>query len=198
MIGRNRRERRRAGLHLHATPVVRETGLPLGVLRAKLDAPKSPRDRRHAELLLKRIALPRGPSALRRGSRSLAGVPVPPPAPTWTGTDFYPLVRLATSVSGPRCARVAVRASRIGCFPGRPSKAGGKSWPHRNPEQSPAEAVSGSLRSAPVRAWMLLKVKRQSARIKASKQAARPRRLARVARMELRYETLTRFRAPAR
>ena len=38
---------------------------------------------------------------------------------------------------------------------------------------------------------MLLEVKRQSARIKASKQAARPRRLARVARMELRYETLT-------
>ena len=68
------------------------------------------------------------------------------------------------------------------------AKAAGKSG-DRNPEQK--RTLFGRLRSAPVRARMLLEVKRQSARIKASKQAARPRRLARVAPMELRYETLT-------
>ncbi len=40
MIGRNQTGATARGLHLHATLVVSETGLPLGVLRAKLDAPK--------------------------------------------------------------------------------------------------------------------------------------------------------------
>ena len=68
------------------------------------------------------------------------------------------------------------------------AKAAGKS---ADPDPEQKRKLFGRLRSAPVRARMLLEVKRQSARIKASKQAARPRRLARVARMELRYETLT-------
>ena len=40
VIGRNQTGATARGLHLHATLVVSETGLPLGVLRAKLDAPK--------------------------------------------------------------------------------------------------------------------------------------------------------------
>ena len=47
------------------------------------------------------------------------------------------------------------------------------------------------MRSEPVRARFRLKVSRLSRRIKASRQAARPGRAARVAEMELRYETLT-------
>ena len=49
----------------------------------------------------------------------------------------------------------------------------------------------GRMRSAPVRGRFRLKVSRLSRRIKASRQAARPGRAARVAEMELRYETLT-------
>ena len=164
--------------------MVSETGLPLGVLRAKLDAPKpGPVATRKKKKTYPWIE---GLRDCAEVSRSLDGVRVV--SVVDREADFFAL--FAEQRASPEVElfhlvrakqdRVLKRKTR--------AKAAGKSA-DRDPEQK--RKLFGRLRSAPVRARMLLKVKRQSARIKASKQAARPRRPARVARMELRYETLT-------
>ncbi len=58
-------------------------------------------------------------------------------------------------------------------------------------QKTPKRTRFGHLRAAPVRARFRLQVPRQSRRIQASKQASRSGEPARVAPMELRYETLT-------
>ena len=61
----------------------------------------------------------------------------------------------------------------------------------RGSGKTPKRTRFGHLRAAPLRARFRLQVPRQSRRIQASKQASRSGGPARVAPMELRYETLT-------
>ena len=179
VIGSNQTGATARGLHLHATLVVGETGLPLGVLRAKLDAPK------------------RGPAATRREkktfrwieglrdcaevSRSLDGVRVI--SVMDREADFFGL--FAEQRENPE-VDLLVRAKQDRVLerkiPGKKKKGSG---------QRKNRKLFGRMRSEPVRGRFLLKVSRLSRRIKASRQAARPGRAARVAEMELRYETLT-------
>ena len=182
VIGRNQTGATARGLHLHATLVVSETGLPLGVLRAKLDAPKGgPAATRRAKKTYRWIE---GLRDCAEVSRSLDGVRVV--SVVDREADFFALFdeqRASPEVEllvRAKQDRVLKRKTR--------SKGAGKSGDRK---QEQKRKLFGRLRAAPVRARMLLQVKRQSARIKASKQAARPARPARVARMEVRYETLT-------
>ena len=182
VIGRNQTGATARGLHLHATLVVSETGLPLGVLRAKLDAPKpGPVATRKKKKTYRWIE---GLRDCAEVSRSLDGVRVV--SVVDREADFFAL--FAEQRASPE-VELLVRAKQDRVLKRKTrAKAAGKSG---DPDPEQKRKLFGRLRSAPVRARMLLKVKRQSARIKASKQAARPGRLARVARMELRYETLT-------
>ena len=182
VIGRNQTGATARGLHLHATLVVSETGLPLGVLRAKLDAPKpGPVATRKKKKTYRWIE---GLRDCAEVSRSLDGVRVV--SVVDREADFFAL--FAEQRASPE-VELLVRAKQDRVLKRKTrAKAAGKS---ADPDPEQKRKLFGRLRSAPVRARMLLEVKRQSARIKASKQAARPRRLARVARMELRYETLT-------
>ncbi len=182
VIGRNQTGATARGLHLHATLVVSETGLPLGVLRAKLDAPKpGPVATRKKKKTYRWIE---GLRDCAEVSRSLDGVRVV--SVVDREADFFAL--FAEQRASPE-VELLVRAKQDRVLKRKTrAKAAGKS---ADPDPEQKRKLFGRLRSAPVRARMLLEVKRQSARIKASKQAARPRRPARVARMELRYETLT-------
>lgn len=176
VIGRNQTGATARGLHLHATLAVSERGLPLGVLRAKLDAPKpGPAATRKAKKTYRWIE---GLRDCAKVSRTLDGVRVV--SVVDREADFFAL--FAEQRACPE-VDLLVRAKQDRVLERKAPGKRGKGNPERK--------LFGRLRAAPVRARILLKVKRQSARIKASKQAARPARPARVARMELRYETLT-------
>lgn len=180
VIGRNQTGATARGLHLHATLAVSETGLPLGVLRAKLDAPKpgpaaTPKEKKTYRWI-------EGLRDCAEVRRSLDGVRVI--SVVDREADFFAL--FAEQRATPE-VELLVRAKQDRVLE-RKTRA---KTPGSNGKPKRERRLFGRLRSAPVRARMGLKVKRQSARIKASKQAARPGRPARVARMELRYETLT-------
>ena len=146
------------------------------MLRAKLDAPKGgPAATRRAKKTYRWIE---GLRDCAEVSRSLDGVRVV--SVVDREADFFALFDEQRASSE---VELLVRAKQDRVLERKAPGERGKGKPERK--------LFGRLRAAPVRARILLKVKRQSARIKASKQAARPARPARVARMELRYETLT-------
>ncbi len=180
VIGRNQTGATARGLHLHATLVVSERGLPLGVLRAKLDAPKPGRAATRREK--KTFRWIEGLRDCAEVSRSLDGVRVI--SVMDREADFFGL--FAEQRKHPE-VELLVRAKQDRVRKRR-AKAAGKSGDRK---QDPKRTLFGRMRSEPVRARFLLKVSRLSRRIKASRQAARPGRAARVAEMELRYETLT-------
>ena len=165
VIGRNQTGATARGLHLHATLVVSETGLPLGVLRAKLDAPKpGPAATRKKKKTYRWIE---GLRDCAEVSRSLDGVRVV--SVVDREADFFAL--FAEQRASPE-VELLVRAKQDRVLKRKTrAKAAGKS---ADPDPEQKRKLFGRLRSAPVRARMLLEVKRQSARIKASKQAARP------------------------
>ena len=164
VIGRNQTGATARGLHLHATLVVSETGLPLGVLRAKLDAPKpGPAATRKKKKTYRWIE---GLRDCAEVSRSLDGVRVV--SVVDRAADFFAL--FAEQRASPE-VELLVRAKQDRVLKRKTrAKAAGKSG---DPDPEQKRKLFGRLRSAPVRARMLLEVKRQSARIKASKQAAR-------------------------
>ena len=163
VIGRNQTGATARGLHLHATLVVSETGLPLGVLRAKLDAPKpGPAATRKKKKTYRWIE---GLRDCAEVSRSLDGVRVV--SVVDREADFFAL--FAEQRASPE-VELLVRAKQDRVLKRKTrAKAAGKSG---DPDPEQKRKLFGRLRSAPVRAR-----RRQSARIK-GKQAARPRRLA--------------------
>ena len=179
VIGRNQTGATARGLHLHATLAVSETGLPLGVLRAKLDAPQpGPAATPRAKETYRWIE---GLRDCAEVSRTLDGVRVV--SVLDREANFFalfaeqrasPEVELVVLAKQDRVLKRKIRAKGT--------------WKSGDRKQEQKRKLFGRLRAAPVRAQILPKVKRQSARIKASKQAARP---GRPARMEVRYETLT-------
>lgn len=180
VIGRNQTGATARGLHLHATLAVSETGLPLGLLRAKLEAPKpGPAATRREKKTYRWIE---GLREIAEVRRSLDGVRVI--SVVDREADFFAL--FAEQRATPE-VDLLVRAKQDRVLERKPrGKASARSTKPKRERK-----LFGRLRAGPVRGRMRLQVKRQSARIKASKQAARPGRPARVAQMELRYETLT-------
>ena len=177
VIGRNQTGATARGLHLHATLAVSERGLPLGVLRAKLDAPKpGPAETRREKKTFRWIE---GLRDCAEVSRSLDGVRVI--SVMDREADFFGLF---TEKREHPEVELLVRARQDRVLERKvPGEKGSGKRKNRK--------LFGRMRSVPVRARFRLQVSRLSRRIKASRQAARPGRAARVAEMELRYETLT-------
>ena len=151
--------------------------MPLGVLRAKLEAPKGEKAASREEK--KSYRWIQGLRDCAEGSKSLDGVRVI--SVMDREADFFDL--FVEQREHPE-VDLLVRAMQDRVLE---RKAPGKKGSGKRKNRT----LFGRMRSAPVRSRFQLRVSRLSRRIKASRQAARPGRAARVAEMELRYETLT-------
>ncbi len=170
VIGTNQTSAKSRGLHLHSTLVVTDKGLPLGVLSARCDAPQPrPKD----------------------DERAATEVPVEEKK-TY---DWIVALRDCEAVAAemPRTQLVQVMDREADVFEVFDAWRQGAGRTHllvrakHNRWTTDGEKLFDAVRATPPCLQLELEVTRQSARLKKSKQQARPKRTARVAQMTLRY-----------
>ncbi len=177
VIGTNQTSAKSRGLHLHSTLATTTDGLPLGVLSAQCWAPKPKSEQPAPTLPIEQkkgfcwIKSLRDSNALAREMPDTHQVCVMD-----READFFELI------DEPRHRRVdlLVRAKHDRCIKGK-NKAKGQGKPK----------LFDALKSSSVRAEFSISIPRQSSRPKLSKQKARPKREARTAKVELRYQQVT-------
>ena len=181
-IGGNQTGAVARGLHLHATLAIGAEGLPLGVLRADFDAPAmsdkeagaaaaKPREEKKS---FRWIA---GLRDCARAAQSLPGIRVV--CAMDREADFLDLFVERRDHAPQVDLLVRAKVDRV------LDKAAA-------PEERPASRrLFDTVRDTPPRATRTIEVKRLSARAKASKQAARDKRPARLAEVTLRYRRVT-------
>lgn len=175
IIGTNQTSAKSRGLHLHSTLAVTTDGLPLGVLSAQCSAPK-PAPKQSAQTLpieqkknFSWVKSLRDSNTLARAMPDTHQICV-----TDREADFFEMF------DEPRHRRVDLlaRAKHDRCIEDQDK---GKSKPK----------LFDTLKTSPLRAEFSISVPRQSSRPKLSKQKARPKRAARTAKVELRYQQVT-------
>ena len=179
-IGSNQTGAVARGLALHTTLAVNPDGVALGVLRADFDAPAPPDPGEKGK------PKPRGERKSFRwveGLRDCAAAAERMPETRVVCTmdreaDFLDLF-IDRRANAPQ-VDLLVRA-KVDRVLGREKTADGDTVPRR---------LFDGVRNAPVRGGCRVEVRRQSARVKASKQARKDGRAARVAEMTLRYEAV--------
>jgi len=170
VIGTNQTGAKSRGLHLHSTLAVSEEGLPLGVLSVRCDAPQ-----------------PRS----KDDERPAAQVPIEEKK-TY---DWLVALRDCEAVAAemPRTQIVQVMDREADFFEVFDAWRQGAGRTHlliraqHNRRTTTNQKLFDAVRASPARLQLELRVTRQSARPKKSKQKAKPKRTERVARMTLRY-----------
>ncbi len=177
VIGTNQTSAKSQGLHLHSTLAATTDGLPLGVLSAQCWAPEPKSEQPAHTLPIEQkkgfcwIKSLRDSNALAREMPDTHQLCVMD-----READFFELI------DEPRHRRVAllVRAKHDRCIKGK-NKGKRKGKPK----------LFDTLKKSAVRADFSISIPRQSSRPKLSKQKARPKREARTAKVELRYQQVT-------
>ena len=169
VVGTNQTGAKSRGLHLHFTLAVAPNGVPLGVVRAKCTAPKSksPKDnRRPSDIPLEE----KKTFCWIEGLRDIAELATEMPPTRLIGVcdreaDFFEL--FDEQLLNP-CVELLVRAKH-----------------NRNISEGPLKLFD-TLRAEPIRTHVNVRIPRQSARPKRSKQKARPKRPGRTAKLSVR------------
>ena len=177
VIGSNQTGALARGLHLHATLAVNPQGVPLGILRAGFDAPPPPdpeAKRPKAREAKKSFRWIEGLHDCAHAARTLPHTRVV--CTMDREADFLDL--FVEHRAHAAHVELLVRA-KVNRVLGHDTTAEGDRVVRR---------LFDEVRNAPARTTCTVEVSRQSARIKASKQAPKPKRLARLAEMTLRYE----------
>ena len=182
-IGSNQTGAVARGLHLHTTLAVNAEGVPLGILRAGFDAPQATTEQAQGEpqRLARKAREERKSYRWIEGLRDAAQVAAQLPDTRVLCTmdreaDFVDLF-VERRERAPQ-VELLVRA-KVDRVLSKERTADGDQVTQRLFEE---------LRSGPARGTCRVEVKRQSARPKASRQARKPRRAARVAELTLRYQ----------
>ncbi len=166
IIGRNQTAAAARGLHLHATLAVNADGLPLGVLRAAFDAPQPGAEKDK-------------PREEKKSYRWIEGL--------------RDSAAAAAALDGVQVVGVMDReADFVDLFVERRERTPGvellvRAKTNRVLGKDDADKLFDKVRKSPAQGKLVIEVKRLSARIKASKQAAKAMRPARQATVRLRY-----------
>ena len=179
-IGSNQTGAVARGLHLHATLAVNPDGVPLGVLRAAFDAPAPPNREGQGQPTPKpreeRTSF-RWVEGLRELAQAAARLPETRVVCTMDReADFLDLF-IERRAHAPQ-VELLVRA-KVDRVLGTEKTPDGHTVSRRLFDQ---------VRNAPARGTATVEVRRLSARVKASKQARKDRRVARIAEVTLRYQ----------
>ena len=188
-IGSNQTGAVARGLELHTTLAVNPDGVALGVLRAAFDAPAPPNPAAEGEPTpaargAEVVPLDRGAARLRAGGRATARNPRG--GAMDREADFLDLF-IARRAHAPQ-VDLLVRA-KVDRVLGKEKTPDG---------QTVSRHLFDQVRNAPARGDARVEVQRLSARAKASKQARKDRRAARVAEVTLRYQQVALAPAPRR
>ena len=171
------------GLHLHTTLAVNSEGVPLGILRAGFDAPQPADQEAPGEPQSKTRKAREDRKSYRwiEGLRDCAQAAAQLPDTRVVCTmdreaDFIDLFVERRERAPQVELLVRAKVDRVLC---KERTTAGDQLTHR---------LFDTLRNAPAGGRCRVEVKRQSARVKASKQARKPMRRARIAELTLRYQ----------
>lgn len=188
-IGTNQTGASAMGLHLHSTLAVNDQGLPLGLLAAHCQAPpaKAP--------IPAEVSQPKKTQAWCDGLRQCAAAAAAMPKTLLIcvmdrEADFFDLFNQQRQAGQPANLHLLVRAKhdrRI--VP--PSQSDGSDDAADSDQDEPApDKLFAAVHHSPAQCRLQVRVPRQSARPKRSKQKQRPARQQRTAQVELHYQAL--------